>query len=350
MRRPGGSGARRPGSLTRRVVAAAVLGVLSLGIVATMASVAAAGTFAQQGWWWRVQSGLLVSVPPPPEVPENGFSVAGAPDGPSAVAALRFDVPEGTKGATLTLTVAEDQGGEQAILLACRAGAPWVPAQAGRWEDRPAADCEAGAVAGVRGEGIWTLEVGALLAGGGLDVVLLPGTLDGAPPGADGSVFSLAFEGSPALVTSSSPPPATTPAVPPPAARPPQGSGSTAPGAAQGTERSGGSGFGTFVPPPGASPPGAPPEGDEAPPPDTAAAEPATDLFAPLPLPASAPLAELSEAATSSGGRRLGVLLALLSVGLAGVFARQRETVPEAGRVGGLGRFAKPREGPPPPL
>jgi hypothetical protein len=178
------------------------------GLLWALGTVAAgASELDAHGWWWRAQG--VTQLPSPPWVPEGGLAVAQDVEGPSAIAAVRFHLDEDASAATLTLDVANEQGGQTAAIRACPARARWRSVDAGTWEHRPSASCEEGEVAGVRDEdgGSWTFDVGMLLDEGELNVVLLPGgeveAPDEAPaPGlptteggdGQGPPFQIAFE------------------------------------------------------------------------------------------------------------------------------------------------------------
>jgi hypothetical protein len=166
-----------------------------------------AGSLEAHGWWWRVAG--LSGLPSPPWVPEDGLAVARDVEGPSAIAAVRYEVGEDVSMATLTLEVANEQGGQTAAIRACPARARWRAADPGDWQHRPGADCEAGEVRGERDEEgeTWTFDVGLLVDDGTLNIVLLPADAEeapeAAPPGAetstadeggDGPPFQVAFE------------------------------------------------------------------------------------------------------------------------------------------------------------
>jgi hypothetical protein len=172
--------------------------VAAAAAVVMLPSGADAGTLAQAGWWWRVNDGLPTAPPAPPNVPEGGLMVAGAPDGATALAALHFDLSDGEGSPLLTLQVAEngDQGGEAALLAACLTGSAWQPASAGPWSSKPFPACSEGSVNGVRAEdgSSWTFALTPLLSDGVLDVTLVPLKDPTLPPGADGSTFQLVFE------------------------------------------------------------------------------------------------------------------------------------------------------------
>ena len=295
------------------------------------------------GWWWRAQPGVLVPVPAPPQAPPGGLYVEGAPDGPSAVSALRFRVPEGSTGVALTLKVAQEQGGDTAIILACPAASEWVPAQAGPWEARPEAQCEGQGVLGQRAAdgATWTFSLALSPFTGVKDFVLLPGQDDTRPAGVNGSVFSVAFQPPDAstLVTRSAdsggggqPPP-----FDPPVYSPPDSYGGTMP---------------PFTPAAPGAPAQVPAGPDVAPPVDPS-------VIAPRVTPRG-PAAPSRPVSAGKDARALATLIALLSVGVAGVLSRDRGVVvagmrvvaedPDTDRVGGIGRFRRPRAEPPPPL
>src|SRR5439155_3063775 len=205
----------------RVLLAAAALVLLNPGAVH-------AADLRAAGWWWQAKSGALGAAPlTSPDVPDGGLLVAGAPDGATAIAALRYSLDASETPSQLTLKVATDTGGASAVLAACPAGSAWKPASPGAWEDKPAAACDRGSVNGIRSAdgSAWTFAVAPLATGGTLDVVLVPGKVAGAPTGADGSTFQLAFDkpGSDSLTTTRSfsgtvPAPPLPPPLPAPAA------------------------------------------------------------------------------------------------------------------------------------
>ena len=146
-------------------------------------------------WWWRGNTGPA-PVPPPPTVPQGGLLVAGAPDGATAIAAVRYTLASGESNPVLTLNVADngDQGGAQAVVAACVAGSAWAGSeQGGPWESKPNAACATGSVQGLRsGDGkTWTFALGPVVVAGEVNVVITPGTV--APGAPVGSTFSVAF-------------------------------------------------------------------------------------------------------------------------------------------------------------
>ena len=185
--------------MKRRIaLAASCLAVLAGTVLMVVpVSAAPATRIIDAGWWWRLQTGVLTPVPPPPNVEEGMLQVQGTPDEAQAIAAISAELPDGHASPVLTLRVAEggDQGGAAAVLLACNAGAAWTGEYAGRWDSAPVADCST-SVTGIRSEdgASWTFPLGTLQFEDRFNVVLTPGEVEGAPEGANGSSFTLVFE------------------------------------------------------------------------------------------------------------------------------------------------------------
>lgn len=137
------------------------------------------------GWWWKPQTLPLVAVPPPPTVPVGGLYVAGDPTGPFGVSAVRLALPPNSLVGTLLLRVANAQG--IVAVRACPSAIPWAPEQGGALAGAPAADCATSLVFGAHDSaaGTVTFEVGSLVRGDVLNVVLLP---------QQGAVFQAAFQ------------------------------------------------------------------------------------------------------------------------------------------------------------
>jgi len=327
-----------------RVLTPAVMAVLvSLPIAAS----AAATTPLRVGWWWRAQSSPTVTVPAPPQVPEGGLYVEGAPDGPNAVAALRVTVPWERVGVAIVLDVADERGGDSAIMLLCPTTSTWQEAYAGQWSERPEAECEGQAVEGVRADdgSKWTFNVEPFTFMPTRHFVVLPGSDPTRPSGLQGSVFSVAFKppSDDVLITQAAPTQATKPPVPRPTFVPVPNDGHF-----DGVQ---------FTPPVDA-------DGDAAPQPDVAVdpsvIPPSVTPASPATVPVDDPIGSGRDA------RALATLVALLSVGVAGVLSRdhglavpsylrpgrQREDdqTPVDERMGGIGRFRRPRSSAPPPL
>lgn len=349
--------AHRAARRTIGLVLAALVGSLLVG-AGTGAGAAAPQA---QAWWYIARSSELpIATPVPPTVDDDGLYIAAGPNGALAVAALRAQVGD-VAGAQITLEIADASG--EVVIGACRTS-PWFPTQAGNWEDRPDPDCDAGSVAGVVADDASsvTFDVGALVEGGTLDVVLLPGTGEEGTP--SNFTASIAPPDDGTLSTSSAPAPIAPPstvASPTPAPAP----GAPAP----------------VSPPAQTSSPSFTPAGGAAtvPEPETAVSVPPAAPIeqAATPRPLARPAATTA-GSVSDNGRILGVGLALL-VAAAYVVLRSREgpvpapllaigasrgrmaaatavaagehpTVAPTVTTSGVGRFARERTGRPPPL
>ena len=134
--------------------------------------------FEDAGWWWRAQDGP-VELPAPENVPEGGLMIQGVlGDEAGAVAAVRFSGADGATRLVLEMTDEDLAADEVAAIVACPAVDSWTGGdEPGRWEERPEADCDAGEVQGVRdgATATWRFDVGLLVDGDALDVVLQPG-------------------------------------------------------------------------------------------------------------------------------------------------------------------------------
>jgi hypothetical protein len=355
---------RRPLPHPRHLVALLALS-LALVTIGSGGPVGAQGAqearVADAGWWWRAQTPLGVGLLAPPTVQPGQLLVQGAPDGPLAVAAVRYSLPTGSRGATLTLRVA-DGGGPGAVVLACPPASPWFGQDAGAWEGRPEADCSSSVPGMPSDDGeTWSFELDLLRTEDELDVVLVPGSVEGVE--VVGSTFSVTFERPAAEDLSVSgagdgfvaPDPGDLAEVQPspgaPGVDPGQGAGSfdASPG-------------GFAAPAPAPPPVPAPAAGD------TAAAPGSPSTAGPSSratgLGTEAPIVS----AARTGARGLGFALLAATVGatlwslsrpgaaaglpgglaglaLAGRVPTEAEPVP-----GGLGRFTRPRSGPPPSL
>lgn len=130
--------------MTSRRALVALLVALATGLVGP----ASADEPVAAGWWYRLQSGLSpVAIPPPPDAPPDGLYVALDPSGPLAVAALSYAGSADSQGGTLTLTFASAPSGAPSI-EACVATAAVSGAKAGAWETQPGHDCDAGRAEG----------------------------------------------------------------------------------------------------------------------------------------------------------------------------------------------------------
>lgn len=173
------------------LVAAALVVALGHG------SGAGAEAPSEHGYWWRLQSGVGPHLTPP-GVPEGGLWVTDDPSGDQAVSALRFQPPAGTHPVALRLDVAEVTG--TPTVVACPSASAWEPADAGSWEERPDASCDAVLVTAELSDDGTVLTVPLPAFGDGpLDIVLVPdSTVSGyfsisfQPPGGDAFELSAA--------------------------------------------------------------------------------------------------------------------------------------------------------------
>ena len=117
-----------------------------------------------------------MALPPPPNVPPDGLAVGNAPDGPSAVSALRFELDPGEVPVSLKLTVHERLAPGASPVVACLATSAWFASRAGNWGERPKAACPAGVRPGAASAdgGAVSFDLGSLPATAGLDLMILP--------------------------------------------------------------------------------------------------------------------------------------------------------------------------------
>jgi hypothetical protein len=280
------------------------------------------------------------------------------------MAAMRFELGQDESSPILTLTVAPngDTGGSQAVMAACITGSAWSPAEAGRWGDHPLPGCEAGSVTGVRSADTktWSFALAPLLSDGVLDIVIVPGTVDGQPAGANGSSFSLSFN------------PPTGADLQTSAGAPAEGGAIDVPSDfTGGGDLSSGGGYSPPADVPsfsggGASfdPVAAPSAGFT---PSLPASEQGITATAPVVQQKNQPLAT-KPVSTVEDHKAIGVIVLVLCGGAVlwsaqqptpavralGTFSSSRvpqgSAVPVEPQPGGLGRFTRPRSGAPPPL
>jgi hypothetical protein len=134
----------------RRVLrlAGAVLLASSVAVLAWPMDAGAQSPDAK-GWWYRAQqAGTPVPLPAPPIVPPGGLYVAQGPNSEHlAMAAVEYAV-SGPGTATLVLTPAPGAAGTVAV-SACPLAAGFEQVEAGAWVDAPAYNCTTASVDGV---------------------------------------------------------------------------------------------------------------------------------------------------------------------------------------------------------
>jgi hypothetical protein len=310
-----------------------VLAAVGLALV-SVPTPADAAALEQQGWWYRLRpAGLPTDLPARQDVGEGQLLVEGAPEGPLAIAAVRFRLDDGETNPVLTVPVAQHVGTpETTVVVACAADVAWNPAEGGAWDDRPFPDCSTSVDGSPSADGSsWSFPVTALEERGVVDVVLLPGKV---PNGADpvsGSTFRLVL-GAPALTT--------TPGIEAPSA--------LAPAGPSGPAGAPGSGSAPVLAPPVA------PGGSFTPPAAGTPASPGTPAVPQATTPTTALGASVPPvpASTTPDERSRAIGFVILALAAAAAFATDRLPAlsPGAEQVGGLGRFARPRTDPPPSL
>lgn len=183
-------------ALSRRSVG--VLALLVGGwllVVGGPVGAADASSIDDTGWWSRTnQEPTLGGVLTPPTVSPGQLVVEGAPEGATAIAAIRATLPEGTGSPVLTLEVASESGGGSAVLLACQSGSGWTGAHAGSWDAKPSPDCSQ-SVQGIPADDgtTWSFALAPLQFEDQLDVVFTPGIDPNLPEGLNGSTFRIVF-------------------------------------------------------------------------------------------------------------------------------------------------------------
>lgn len=328
--------------LARLVAVAAMLSGFALtGWVEPAGATALGGS----AWWWRPQQDppLLKA----PTVPDGGLMVQGGPDdlatpepdGAVAIAAIRFTLDAGQANPVLTLKLVKDQSqaGTQPIILACQAGSAWNPATGPQaWASKPKPDCSKSVQGQVSADGASIVfPAGPLQFNDQLNVVLVPG-VDPTLPAPASSQFSFVFQPPTQadVVTSAGTPPPPPPSPPPTTPLAPTG-GSTATSPAPITPSVSSPAFSTPV---AALPPSQ--QGQTATAPITNAAT--TPVVPTIPVGSSA---------DNNNSQLIGLLVLLAGGAVAFWTQRQSQagmlgaTSGAAENVGGLGRFARPREG-----
>jgi len=319
------------------LMAAGLLMVLGSSLSLDPAQASSATAINDTGWWWALQTNPDVLLPGPPNVAAGQLHVEGTPSGATAIAAIAATLAEGEAQPILTLdvTAGGDTGGDGAVLLACQAGSAWAGGDAKAWPDKPQPACTPGGVQGARAEDgtSWTFDLTALQFNDKVNVVLVPGTVEGQPEGANGSAFSLTFEPPTAesLQTSpgEAPAPPTTPLVD-------LGVTPPADGGTVGFDTPSFDSGGVELPPVEA----ALPDDEQGITPVAPSVQDQTPL-----LPASVPVDPRSPHA-----RGVGIALLLVGAGVVYATTRQQPVIGPEGIPGGLGRWVSPRWGSPPSL
>ena len=339
----------------RPLVRAAVFAASAV-FVALAPSGADAADATASGWWSRLQSGQGVSLPAPPGVEDGDLFVQGAPDGASAMAAVRFTLTETETAPVLQLRFAQEGAGSSAsaaVVLACPSTTPWNAGGNQAWSTHPIPDCSRQAIGEVAEDGTsMTFDLSSFIVGDAVDLVILPGTVEGLPEGANYSTFTLTFDAptDSDLVTQ----PAGSPVSAAPTSSGSSSSDATSPASASASATpsasSGSSGAVSRPPTPSFQPPATP----------AAPALPPSEVAAPAGSAGSGASVPPFEPASADRGdaKTLAVVL-LIVAALATLATSRRDSIVQlfggtptapAVAVAGLGRFAREREGAPPTL
>lgn len=191
----------------------------ALGVAAVVASVwaiggagsaSAAGEIGEVGWWTRN---------PLSTAPDGGFAVGAAPDGVTAVAALRIDVGGGVETLVLEVQPAGDTVALSSLEV-CVAPETWTAAAPGPLDDAPATACEGDSVPFAEAGDQWRADVSSLVqsTSGSVSLAVVPIAGSGTVP------YEVTFERPSARATGATaapaprgaPTPSPTPAPPPP--------------------------------------------------------------------------------------------------------------------------------------
>ncbi|MDQ1396616.1 MAG: hypothetical protein QOG64_1875 [Acidimicrobiaceae bacterium] len=197
----------------RLVLVALALSSLGIGLWGSLAP-AAAASLVQSAWWYRANTDPGRALPPPapappdplpttpatvptpaPTVADGSLLVQSTPEGATAIAALSWTLTGGETAPSLI--VKPDSSSHipaDAVILACRAAVPWkAPGKSpGAWEDKPLVDCGASVQGILNPDGSVGFALGPLVSGTDLDVVITPGLAQTTPTPV-GSTFSLSF-------------------------------------------------------------------------------------------------------------------------------------------------------------
>lgn len=146
------------------------------------------------GWWWagRPSPDVPALFKPVPEPPTGGLYVAGGPNGPSGISAVRHQLADGATVSTLTLHVVDAVG--TPLVVACPTATAWEPAENGGWETRPSYVCDAGGSEGAYDAAAKTvtMDVSSMVDPTGVIDLVLVGGVD--PQTTQPATFAVAFE------------------------------------------------------------------------------------------------------------------------------------------------------------
>src|SRR5207244_12016142 len=90
----GGRDVRRR-KLGRALLGVSVILAMAAGGVTLLPAPAGANGPTKYGWWYKANSGLPVTPPPPAQLPSGGLAVENGFNGPTAISALTFTAQSG---------------------------------------------------------------------------------------------------------------------------------------------------------------------------------------------------------------------------------------------------------------
>jgi len=136
--------------------------------------ISATGATVDKVGWWHEKNvatetpAAIVTVPPPPGVPEGALAVGAVGGEPDRLTAIGI-LPDALPGDTITsFTLAIKEAGPpaanantgEAKIVACPITAFWVPGTNGTWATKPEFDCDIAKATGTRADdGTWTFDL-----------------------------------------------------------------------------------------------------------------------------------------------------------------------------------------------
>ena len=158
----------------RRLLAAGFLTWTVSALAIGLTSVPAAADAPRDQGWWTVTN----PIPAPPDVPTRGLLVqGGGGGGPTAIAAVLYELGPGTTAGTLTLTIAPNSATTPSTTLQlCSLLQPINhPDQGGPMSDAPPYDCSHKVTAAPASDGKgYQFDAAGLVSNGLVAVAILP--------------------------------------------------------------------------------------------------------------------------------------------------------------------------------
>lgn len=179
----------------RRTSALLLAAVGSTAVVALLVAPANAQAPDIAAWWNAANVGNGAPAPPPPPDVAAGdllvqgsngngsapaLPISGAPATSQAVAGLTFELPDGATVGALTLTLDGNAPPSAPTIVACKATSAFFAEENGAWSDVPPSDCSQTSSPKLSSDGKSLVfdDIGKLVTGGRLSIVLIPGAVD----------------------------------------------------------------------------------------------------------------------------------------------------------------------------